>query len=286
MLHDFRNPASLAKIHSATNHVAGDFSLVVQAIIERRFNPEPSKATVGDINAALDRLQKDLVRASNERKTQKKETWNYSQSQSQGVQPRERKSTGKVKSQKEVRRLFVRSLTENLKLSPLEQKWVLRIILGNVKIGLGFESIFRWYSIHSIMIWKNHNSMQAVCNKLCNADYVRQLEEKIKDDEERAKKERFFQLYSPETSPDPVRPKNAVSAMRSERSSFEQLMAQIGARHAFVIKKKLKNDPLRESLSLKFPAFIAEVKLDGERMIVHVSRGKVTMQTRNANWYR
>ena len=39
------------------------------------------------------------------------------------------------------------------------------------------------------------------------------------------------------------------------------------------------------SLSLKFPTFINEVKLDGERMLVHVKRGVVTMQTRQSNWY-
>jgi ATP-dependent DNA ligase len=42
---------------------------------------------------------------------------------------------------------------------------------------------------------------------------------------------------------------------------------------------------LKNLLPIKFPTFIAEVKLDGERMIVHVQRGVVTMHTRQGKGY-
>jgi ATP-dependent DNA ligase len=136
-------------------------------------------------------------------------------------------------------------------------------------------------------LWNAHNNLKTVCNKLCCEAYVRQREKEIEEAKKRMQEELFTQLYAFPSNPDPVFLGNTISAMRSERTSFDSLMADMQKRHAEVLKKKIeKDDPLKESLALKFPAFVAEVKLDGERMIVHVNRGNVTMHTRQGRWYR
>ena len=38
------------------------------------------------------------------------------------------------------------------------------------------------------------------------------------------------------------------------------------------------DDINRSRLALQFPAFVCEVKLDGERILSHINRGIVTMQ--------
>ena len=41
----------------------------------------------------------------------------------------------------------------------------------------------------------------------------------------------------------------------------------------------------KDCLSLVFPAFLCETKLDGERIIAHIKRGIVTLHSRRDNWY-
>ena len=77
---------------------------------------------------------------------------------------------------------------------------------------------------------------------------------------------------------------NTLSPMISNRSSFEKLMTQTQRRHDAYVKKNYPRGTHRP-LSLRFPALSAEIKLDGERFIVHVKGGRVEMNTRNGKWY-
>lgn len=78
--------------------------------------------------------------------------------------------------------------------------------------------------------------------------------------------------------------------MLSNRTNYEAALSDIHTRHQQYMEALPDEDPanerLRNALALKFPTFINEVKLDGERMVFHVRRGVVTIQTRNAKWYR
>ena len=295
MLHHWTDPVKLSSIHSEKEKVAGDFSLVVEKVLAGRVSQIPSKATVGDINRVLDRLARQIDEA---RQTSSSQNWSsksqQQQSQSQygggaSSQFQQRKSKPKKKrGRNQMRENFVKALTEELKLSPMEHKWVVRIVLGeSLKIGVGWEPILDWYSPHARDLWKTHNSLKAVCYKCCDPDYIRQREAELQEEAERRKEQRFCQLYSFPVNPDPIRINNTISAMKSDRTSFESCMADMSSRHLDVIQKKVpKDDPVRESLSLKFPAIISEVKLDGERMLVHIKRGQVTMHTRQGRWYR
>lgn len=245
----------------------------------------PSEATVGDINKILDGLTNDLSGGKSFQKHSNHD-WRSSDSQSQSKgAPKTAKGKRKT-TNKRVK--WVRKAIDELKLSPLEHKWLAKIIIQDrMHLGIGWEAILTWYSRHAMDVWSVHNNLKTVCNKLCDEQYVRQREKEIEESEQRRKAQRFTQLYSFPANPDPVFLGNTISAMRSERTSFESLMYDMRKKHAEVVKKKLKkDDPLKDSLSLKFPAFVAEVKLDGERMIVHINRGQVTMHTRKGRWYR
>jgi DNA ligase-4 len=77
---------------------------------------------------------------------------------------------------------------------------------------------------------------------------------------------------------------NTISPMLSNRVSFANCMTQLHHNH----KEFLKTSSHPQYLALKFPTICAEIKLDGERMVVHIQGGEegtVTMQTRNGKWY-
>jgi len=294
-LHNFTDPTKLVGMHSNRDKVAGDFSLVVEKVLQGRISQTPSKATVGDINRHLDELSRNLNQARQSNKSGGGGNWSstsqsfgqMSQSQAQQTQVQRKQKQKKKRGQRQVREDFVKKLTEELKLSPMEHKWVVRIILGeSLKIGVGWEPIFDWCSPHARELWKSHNSLKAVCYKICDPKYIRQREFEKKQEAKRIKEQRFCQLYSFPANPDPIRINNTISAMKSDRTSFESFLDDISSRHVDVAQKKLpKDDPVRESLSLKFPAFSSEVKLDGERMLIHIKRGQVTLQTRQGKWY-
>jgi ATP-dependent DNA ligase len=69
-----------------------------------------------------------------------------------------------------------------------------------------------------------------------------------------------------------------ISPMLAQRTSFESAMSDITERHRNFAKDLAEDAPGANSLALKFPTFLCEVKLDGERFLAHVNRGVVTMQ--------
>lgn len=84
---------------------------------------------------------------------------------------------------------------------------------------------------------------------------------------------------------------DTISPMLAHRTSFESAMTDIETRHRKFAKELSEEEEdevsnkFANSLALRFPTFVCEVKLDGQRMLVHVKRGIVTMQTRNGVWF-
>lgn len=288
-LKQYTHPHIIANAGFQEAPPSGDLSIVVEyAVREEQPNP-PSKATVGDINAVLD----SLVAGLSGRKTSKgtsgrseSQQWRFSQESL----PQRRSSPSKAKKKAgpgKVRKDFVDKLVNALKLSPKEHKWLIRMMLSDgMKIGLGFEAILNWWNPHAETLWKSHNSLMACCDNLCNPAYIKALEERMRQSEIESQRTRFSRLYEFDTNIDAVRIGSSLSAMKSERTSFEECMTDMSRKHKAVLaKKELKEDPIKESLALKFPAFVSEIKMDGERMVVHIHRGKVSMHTRQGRWY-
>ncbi|CAB9499454.1 DNA ligase 4 [Seminavis robusta] len=286
-LYYYTDPIKLEKAKKGWGQLAGDLSRVVEAVMDDRVKAGQKTVTIGKINQLFDDLEASLTGmkdgAFNSRNP---DNWRgASQSQSQSLATTQARKD--KLSQKTVRTKFVKKLME-LKISAREHKWIVRMLLEHIKVGLGFETIIGWFSDHAEDIWKSHNSLKSVCDKLSDPEWVAKREIELERAKEAQKKERFARIYNYPSSLDPVRIGSIISCMKSERTSLEGCLAQIGTVHAAVLanKKTLpKDDPARESLAIKFPAFVAEEKLDGERMIVHVHRGKVTMHTRSGNLY-
>jgi hypothetical protein len=83
-----------------------------------------------------------------------------------------------------------------------------------------------------------------------------------------------------------------LTPMFSERTGFDRVLDDISKRHRAYLQNNetgLKRFPNKDQqpLALLHPAFIIEPKMDGERMLVHVSQdGVIRMHTRRGNWYR
>jgi len=140
------------------------------------------------------------------------------------------------------------------------------------------------------MLWSSHNSLKAICDKLCDPDFAK----------ERESIERRKQKASDSNSGglDSYMPKSAVtpefgqtlSPMLSERTGFDRILHEISRRH----RDYIQSDEARQhsnvpagSLAFLHPAFSVETKLDGERFLIHISKeGVVKMHTRTSNWYR
>ena len=75
---------------------------------------------------------------------------------------------------------------------------------------------------------------------------------------------------------------NTIAPMLALKVYFRDAMAELCRGHRAHAKRELNGSNL---LPLKNPAIICEVKLDGERMVLHVKRGIVTMHTRRGRWY-
>ena len=105
---------------------------------------------------------------------------------------------------------------------------------------------------------------------------------------------------------------NTISPMLSRRTSFQTFLKEIAHRHSHLDKALPAESPAKSCLAIKHPAFACEIKvcclariiiaflleppplthtypcctqMDGERDLVHIKRGIVTIQTRNGTWY-
>ncbi len=78
-----------------------------------------------------------------------------------------------------------------------------------------------------------------------------------------------------------------IAPMLSMRTSFENFLVDIQKRHKAYTDLLERDNPLKSnSLALKHPVFSCEIKMDGERILSHISRkGVVKIQTRNSMWY-
>ncbi len=127
-----------------------------------------------------------------------------------------------------------------------------------------------------------HNNLQRICTTLADPTYI----ERRKKMEEIRKNRAHgsVSIWAPQMQPAELG--NTLTPMVSTRSSFEKLMTQTQVHHQEYLKKFYRSSSkTHKPLSLQFPALTAEIKLDGERMIIHVKNGRVTMNTRNSKWF-
>jgi hypothetical protein len=297
MLYGFTDP------QKAPTDCVGDLSLVVQHVMTQRIPTRPSRTTIGEINQLLDDLV-DLKRRINDRKggggggQSHQHEWRLEKkkkSTTTTTSPTKANATSPPPNLAKLRAQWLKRVMHQKSLSPLEHKWLVRILLQKMEFGIGWRLLLSWYNPYALELWNAHNSLKNLCSKLANENYYNERQ-RMEDWKRQQEQQEQQQQPSAATSASKWLPQalpatlgNTISPMLSERTTFAKCLTQMQENHQLYLKQASSLRPI--PLALKFPAFCAEIKLDGERMIVHMERQqqqqqcRVTMHTRNGKWY-
>ena len=245
--------------------MAGDLSVIVEYVLKQRENNEPSKVTVGIINKLLD----DLAGLKH-RTIHHNHAWRDAGGGS--AVPSQKKNLNEAREKWLIK-------VKDKGLSPLEHKWLVRIILRKPEFGLGWKFILPRYSKYAMDLYNAHNSLKNLCDRLADPQFEKDLEEQERV--EKAARQGSASRWEPQTQPATLG--CIISPMLSAKVNFDNCLTSITMNHVEYLKAT--GNQKSQCLALKFPAICGEIKLDGERMLAHVFNGKVTIQTRNGNWY-
>jgi len=192
-------------------------------------------------------------------------------------------NTSGFQQKRKMRIRWVESLID-LGLSPLEHKWVIRIVLQKLDIGLGYQSILTFYHPWAMDLYNSNKTLKTLCAKIADPEWVRRRQQRI-EAQSLAIRTHLAESHMPRLE-QYASLGNTLGPMLSAKTSFENVLRDMGHRHKEFANELPDNVAGKSSLALLFPAFLCEVKLDGERIIAHVSKeGKVTLQTRQGVWY-
>jgi hypothetical protein len=154
---------------------------------------------------------------------------------------------------------------------------------------MGHDKILKWLDELAPTLWSGHNSLRGVCRIICQPEFRRQSEAIA-----RVKDIRTLAPYQ-KMSPTSIQFGRVFTPMFSARTGFQRMLFELSDPHRTFLKdpKSEDSDPdaayknLCPMLGLQHPAFTMETKLDGERMLVHLSRdGLVKIHSKQGNWYR
>eukprot|EP00978_Attheya_sp_CCMP212_P029441 scaffold104590_cov61-Attheya_sp.AAC.1 len=261
---------------------AGDLSVALYEVMKDRYSTDKSGVKIGQIHDLLDELV--AIKAGHDKKSTStgSASHDWRESQSSSAPSTERRSTSKKK-------------TPSIKQKRI--RWVEKLI----QLGLGYKSILKYCSPYSLELYSANNNLRKVCATISDPEWVRRREargeyyRKLLQDQNRCSAERASL-------------NNTLAPMLANRTSFATVLTDIGSRHRKFSETLDEGNAGESSLALKFPTFVCEVKLDGERMVTHIHRGVITMQigrsvclislfcflttfahcfiqTRNATWY-
>jgi len=264
--------------------IAGDLSLVIEYVLKKRL-PENihSEITLGKVNLFLDEMANLRAHAN---KNSDKGTAHHNHGWRKSLQGGNSTSGNNNNNEEKqsdatLRADWLRRVMCN-GLSPLEHKWLVRILQKKMEIGVGYITILKHISPYATDLWNAHNNLQRICTALADPTFTdrRGRMEEIRKNQRQERES----IWEPQVQPAELG--NTLSPMISTRSSFEKLMTQTQAHHEVYLKKIYPtSSKTHRPLSLQFPALTAEIKLDGERMIIHIKNGRVRMNTRNSKWY-
>lgn len=259
---------------------AGDISLVIENVLKERMPCSGSKLTVGEVNEWLDVValvtKKRFRMETNEVPETEKSKWRRDLERAivAGSQPNEKIQDKHV-------RLIERLMNKNL--SPLEHKWIVRLLIQNLQIGLEKRDILGYWSPYAMELYNSNNSLEDVCTQLSDPIYRRLLTAKWEASAQDAMEGSRADWMTRSNLPAKLR--QTISPMLSLRTSFDTFLKEVADRHHKLDKILPDEAPSKSCLAIRHPAFAVEIKMDGERMLVHINRGEVTIQTRNNVWY-
>lgn len=166
---------------------------------------------------------------------------------------------------------------------PIEHKWIVRILLQRMDFGVGSDSIIGFYHPFAEDLYSANKNLKTLCATLCDREFLKQRK-RLMQQERNAVDDHNRAQYLPKYN-EPAVLNHTIDPMLSLRTSFEMILTDLQKRHKAYADVLEKDDPIRSCLALKHPAFTCEVKLDGERLISHMKKGIVKVQTRNGKWY-
>jgi hypothetical protein len=161
----YQDPAYFARSYK---YAVSDLSVAVQEIVEPRDGMQGSQLNLKQINDLLD----ELVALKGGPMRHSNHDW--------------RDSTAATKSKgpllKQRRRDWVRTLRAK-KLSALEHKWVVRILLQKMEIGFSSKSVLsRWIPGGlAIELYRMNNNLRSICTTISNPDWRQRREEKERE---------------------------------------------------------------------------------------------------------
>ena len=256
---------------------AGDISLVIENVLKERMPCSGSKLTVGEVNEWLDVVAL-LIKARFHTPTgevTEKSKWRMDlEKLVTGGRPNEKKQDKHAK-------LIERLVNKNL--SPVEHKWIVRILLQHIHIGLNLRDILGYWHPHAMEIYNSNNKLESVCTRLSDPVYLRLLNAMLKKSAEDAMEGNREQWMT--RSNLPAKLEQTISPMLSLKTTFHSFLTEIADRHHKLDDILPDEAPSKSCLALRHPTFACEIKMDGERSLCHIKRGKVTFQTRSAVWY-
>jgi hypothetical protein len=136
MLRHYQDPSKVPK-----DGIAGDLSLVVEYILQRRSSKQYSSLNIGEMNELLDELA-DLRGNQSRGRAHHNHGWRESQ----------HKEKKKKTSIAELRAKWLKKVIDK-GLSPLEHKWLTRILLKKMEFSAGALSVFKWLSPYAPELW-------------------------------------------------------------------------------------------------------------------------------------
>eukprot|EP00536_Pseudo-nitzschia_multiseries_P001547 jgi/Psemu1/322119/estExt_fgenesh1_pg.C_190073 len=263
-------------------NIAGDLSLVVEHVVGSvRSKTQHSSLKVEQINCLLDDFANLKAHGNKNRGTaHHNHEWRRA-SQHQDDSSGNNESVVEKQTDGTLRSNWLKRVID-MGLSPCEHKWLVRIIQKKMEMGLGYITVLKHISPYATELWNAHNNLQKICSVLADPTYA----DRQRQNEALRNKDAPGNVSIWEPQIQLAKLGNTITPMISIRSSFEKLMSQTQTHHEAHLKKFYP--PSRKThrpLSLQFPALTAEIKLDGERMIIHINNGRVTMNTRNAKWF-
>jgi DNA ligase N terminus/ATP dependent DNA ligase domain len=269
--------------------IAGNFSLVLQKVLtgidgETRLDTTPSTLTLNDINRALDEL------SAIDKQGRGNNNNNNKSKQGGG-------GGGKPKTKKSQKAAWMKQFLFGPKrIPPLEHKWLVRIIIGKLEFGIGFDAALKHYHFMAPQTFSAHSSLRITCERVCYIPRTRHVSSA--DDEGGADTKGGVNAagtlsYLTGPSAD-VQLGKVFAPMLSQKTGFERILNDISKRHrAFArvateaAKERGGDHPATNSLACQHPAFTIETKLDGDRMIMHYERdgSLVKFHSRRNKWH-
>ena len=269
----------------------GDLSCVVMDVAKERCPGKGSKLTVGEVNEWLDVLV-DVVKdrfgmattsgaVGDDGKGGGVEKSSWRRGLERAIGCGSSGDAGGTRKNDRYATLVEKLIDRNL--SPVEHKFVVRFLLQHVHIGINLRDVLGYMNPHAMEIHNAFNNLNDTCTRLCDPEYCRLLKATMERNAREVMENSRNLWMTPSTLPAVLQ--KTISPMLSRRTGFDTFLREVAYRHAQLDGALPRESTAKSCLAIRHPAFLCDIKMDGERDLIHVKRGIVTVQTRNGMWY-